>query len=227
MPKDRGKTNERPRYARMNERAHYARINERAHYARNDERSRIAHLAARLMAEDGIEDYAAAKRKAARQAGVADTRQLPTNDEIDAALRTHQTLYGGDEHLARLRELREHALRIMRDLERFNPYLTGSVLSGHAGKYADINLQLYTDNGKGVELWLLENRIAYRAGQRRLWCGNDVRTVPAFTVDDDGVEIDIVVLELDDLRVPVKTTPEGKPLERARPQAVQALLAAE
>ena len=209
MPKDRGKTNER------------------AHYARNDERSRIAHLAARLMAEDGIEDYAVAKRKAARQAGVADTRQLPTNEEIDTALRTYQTLYGGDEHLERLRALREHALRIMRDLERFNPYLTGSVLSGQAGRYADINLQLYTDNGKAVELWLLENRIAYRAGQRRLWCGSEARTVPAFTVDDDGVEVDIVVLALDDLRVPVKTGPEGKPLERARPQAVQALLDAD
>ena len=208
MPKGRGKTNGQ------------------AHYARNDERTRIAHLAARLIAEDGIEDYAAAKRKAARQAGVADTRQLPTNDEIDAALRTYQTLYGGDEHVERLRALREHALRIMCDLERFNPHLTGSVLAGHAGKYADINLQLYTDNGKGVELWLLERRVAYRAGQRRLWCGPYARTVPTFTVDDDGVEVDIVVLALDDLRGPVKTSPEGKPLERARPQAVQALLAA-
>jgi hypothetical protein len=34
---------------------------------RNDMRSRIAHIAARLMAEDGIEDHALAKRKAARQ----------------------------------------------------------------------------------------------------------------------------------------------------------------
>ena len=34
------------------------------------------------------------------------------------------------------------------ELERFNPYLTGSVLTGSAGKYADINLQLYTDNVK-------------------------------------------------------------------------------
>src|SRR5919106_3274872 len=97
---------------------------------RNDERDRIAHLAARLMAEDGIEDYAAAKRKAARQAGVPDTRQLPTNEEIDAALRTHQTLYGGEEHVERLRELRSRALGVMGELARFNPYLTGSVLSG-------------------------------------------------------------------------------------------------
>ena len=215
MARDRGKTHER---------AHNARTHERSPYARNDERSRIAHLAARLMAEDGIEDYAVAKRKAARQAGVGDTRQLPTNEEIDAALRTHQTLYGGAEHVARLRELRLRALEVMRDLERFNPYLTGSVLSGSAGKYADINIHLYTDNGKSVELYLLERGIGYRAGQRRLWCGTEPCTLPAFTVDDDGVEIDLVVLALDDLRTPVRTSPEGKPLERARPQAVQQLL---
>src|SRR5687768_11775794 len=96
---------------------------------RNDERSRIAHLAARLIAEDGVADYAAAKRKAARQAGVSDTRQLPTNEEIDAALRTHQSLYGGEEQLERLRDLRRRALEVMRELDRFNPYLTGSVLA--------------------------------------------------------------------------------------------------
>ena len=191
---------------------------------RNDERSRIAHLAARLMAEDGIEDYATAKRKAARQAGIPDTRQLPTNEEIDAALRTHQTLYGGEEHVERLRELRTRALAVMRDLERFNPYLTGSVLNGNAGKYADINLQLFTDNEKGVELYLMQRGGQYKAGQRRLWIGEAVRTVPTFTVDDAGVEIEMVVLALDDLRVPVKATPDGKPVERARAPAVQALL---
>ena len=205
MGKDRGRNNERER---------------------NDVRSRIAHLAARLMAEDGIEDYAAAKRKAARQAGAPDTRQLPTNEEIDAALRTHQTLYGGEAHLARVRELRTRALEVMRGLERFNPYLTGSVLTGTAGKYADINLQLYTDDGKDVELFLIDRDIPYRAGERRLWCGEEVRTLPAFSVDDEGLEIEIVVLERDDLRKPVRTTPEGKPLERAKPEAVRALLGA-
>ena len=191
---------------------------------RNDERSRIAHLAARLMAEDGIENYATAKRKAARQAGVADTRQLPTNEEIDEALRVYQTLYVGDAHNERLRELRGQAVEVMRDLERFNPYLTGSVLSGNAGKYADINLQLYTDSAKAVEIFLIDNDIAYRAGQRRVFCGEESRTVPTFTIDDDGVEVELVVLALDDLRQPVRTTPEGKPMERARRSAVEALL---
>lgn len=192
--------------------------------SRNDERSRIAHLAARLMVEDGIEDYAAAKRKAARQAGLSDARQLPGNEEIEAALRSYQSLYHADTHRERLRELRSHALDVMRDLERFNPYLTGSVLSGSAGKYADINIQLYTDDAKGVELFLIDRDIPYRAAQCRVYCGDGARTVPLFIIDDDGTEIQLAVLALDDLRVPVRATPEGKPVERARAPAVAALL---
>ena len=60
---------------------------------RNDERRRIAHLAARIMVEDGVEDYALAKKKAARQAGIADTRHLPGNDEIDDALKSYQETF--------------------------------------------------------------------------------------------------------------------------------------
>jgi hypothetical protein len=193
--------------------------------SRNDERNRIAQCAARIMVEDGIEDYATAKRKAARQAGVPDTRQLPTNEEIDAALRTHQILFEGEARRERLLELRSRAVEIMRDLEGFNPYLTGSVLSGNAGKYADINLQLYTDSTKGLELHLIDQGIAYRASQCRLYCGDQPRTIPTFTIDDEGIEIELVVLALDDLRQPVRSTPDGKPIERARLQAVEALCA--
>lgn len=194
---------------------------------RNDERSRIAHLAARIMVADGVEDYFTAKRKAARQAGVPDTRQLPTNEEVDEALRVYQTLYVGETHHQRLRELREHALIVMQDLERFNPYLTGSVLSGNAGKYADIDLHLYTDGAKAVDVYLLDNDIPYRAGQVRLYVGSQLSTVPTYTLDDDGIEVQITVLCLDDLRHPVRTTAEGKPIERARSAAVEALLSAD
>jgi hypothetical protein len=194
--------------------------------ARNDERSRIAHLAARIMAEDGVEDYATAKRKAARQAGIPDTRQLPTNDEVDEALRVHQALYIGDAHAQSVRELREQALGVMRELERFNPYLTGSVLSGNAGKYADINLQLYTDSAKALEIYFIDRDIAYRGGQVRLYVGEEPRMVPTYTIDDDGIEVEVVVLGLDDVRHPVRTSPDGKPIERARLAQVEALLEA-
>ena len=192
---------------------------------RNDQRSRIAHLAARLMAEDGIEDYALAKRKAARQAGTPDTRELPTNEEIDAELKTYQQIYHREEYGNRLRELREIALRAMQELAQFDPHLTGSVLNGNAGKYADINLQLYTDNAKAVELYLLDRRIPYRAAQSRLYAGPDPQTVPVYTVVDDGTEIELTVLTTRDLRGPVRTSLEGRAIERARLPAVEQLLA--
>jgi hypothetical protein len=192
---------------------------------RNDRRSRIAYLAARLMAEDGIEDFATAKRKAARQAGTPDTRELPTNDEVDAALKTYQSIYHREEHRSRLRELRERAVRAMRELAQFNPYLTGSVLNGNAGKYADINLQLFTDNEKAVELYLIDRGIAYKAAQNRLYAGEEMRTVPVYEVTDDSTVIELTVLTPHDLRVPLRTTPEGKNIERAKLSMVEQLLA--
>jgi hypothetical protein len=192
---------------------------------RNDTRSRIAHLAARLMAEDGIEDYGLAKRKAARQAGVADARQLPDNDEIDAALRSYQELYRPDEHRSRLKRLREKALAAMRALAQFNPFLTGSVLSGSAGKYADIDLQLFTDNVKAVELFLIDRGIRYRTADSWIYVGETLKRVPVFAVNDDGVDILLTVFSSSDMREPLRSSPEGRTMERAKAHAVVRLLA--
>lgn len=192
---------------------------------RNDERNHIAHLAARLMAEDGIEDYALAKRKAARQTGAPDTRQLPTNEEIDAALRAYRQLYRQGEQRARLRELRKKALKAMRELAQFNPYLTGSVLNGNAGKYADIDIQLFADNVKAVELYLIDRQIPYKSAQIRLYADEAFQTFPMLTVDDGGIEIVFTVLGLRDLRTSLKTSPEGKAIDRAKLQEVELLLA--
>ncbi len=190
---------------------------------RDDARSAIAVQAARLMAQDGIEDYGLAKRKAAKQLGMPDARRLPNNDEIDAALREYQGIYQADDHGERIRALRRHALRVMRELAVFNPHLTGSVLSGIAGPYAAIHLQLYTDNVKAVELFLIDRGIAYRTGQSRLYAGHELRISPGFSMNDDGTEVELTVLESRDLRAPLRATPEGRPIERAKLLAVEAL----
>jgi hypothetical protein len=189
-------------------------------------RERIAHLAARLMAADGFEDYALAKRKAARQAGVPDTHQLPNNDEIDAALKLYRELYR-QEHPAQLRELRQLALGVMEDLAHFNPYLTGSVLRGNAGKYAAISLQLFTDNGKSVEHYLLARAIDFRSGATRFYAGDMPLTAPVLSFSRNDIDIHLTLLTPRELRCQFKASAEGKPIERARREAVEALLAAD
>ena len=60
------------------------------------------------MAEDGIEDYALAKRKAARQAGSPTRAQLPDQRrDRRRAARRYQQLYQRDDTGDRLRALRE------------------------------------------------------------------------------------------------------------------------
>lgn len=192
---------------------------------RDDTRSAIAVHAARLMAQDGIEDYGLAKRKAAKQLGIPDARRLPNNDEIDAALREYRDIYRGGEQDPRIRALREQAVRAMRELAVFDPHLTGSVLSGIAGPYAVIHLQLFTDNPKAVELFLIDRKMPYKTGQSRLYAGHELRVLPVFSISVEGTEIELTVLDSRDLRAPVRATAEGRVIERARLPAVAALLA--
>ena len=179
-------------------------------------RSRIAQLAARLMAVDGIDDFALAKRKAARQAGAPDTRNLPNNEEVEQALRAYQQLYQADEQQARLRHLRQNAREMMQLLAQFDPHLSGSVLSGSAGKYSDINIHLFNDSVKDVEMFLLNRQIPYRSRERRVYIGGEPRSVPNFSVSTDDANFDITVFAPRDLRFQLRATAEGKPFDRAR-----------
>lgn len=124
-------------------------------------RRAIAGAAARLMAEEGIGDYGAAKRKAARSLGAADGEALPTNEEVETELRAWQSLYQEDEQRERVRDLRMTALEVMQLLAEFHPYLTGGALDGTAGRYSAVELDLYADSSKDVEIALLSHGISY------------------------------------------------------------------
>src|SRR5438046_10694197 len=99
-------------------------------------RARIAATAARIMAEDGIEDFALAKRKAARRLGASEAQALPGNDEIEAELRSYRALYQAEEHPLRIAELRREAIHELRELHSFHSCLTGPVLRCSAGRFA-------------------------------------------------------------------------------------------
>jgi hypothetical protein len=167
---------------------------------RDQMRGRIAQAAARLMAEHGIEDYGFAKRKAARQLGAPDSASLPSNVEVEDALRTYQGLFQADTHASRLRELRESAVRHMARFERFSPRLTGSVLSGTAGEHSDINLELFAENEKEVELFLLANGIAYQASGKLAAAPQGRVTIPVFILEDDIARVELAVLAPEALR---------------------------
>jgi hypothetical protein len=177
------------------------------------------------MAEDGIEDFATAKRKAARQLGAGDTQFLPNNDEIEAELRVYHSLYQGEEQRERLRYLRAQALAAMEQLAEFKPYLTGPVLRGTAGRYADIDLQVFADSGKELEIFLLNRQIPYATSESRYYSGNQERPVSVLSLDWRGTPVRVAVYWPEDERRSVRTSPLGRPLERAGLDAVRNLVA--
>ncbi len=187
-------------------------------------RLRIAQLAARIMAEDGIDDVGLAKRKAARQAGAPETRNLPDNDQVESALREYLQIYRADEQDERIDRLRRDALELMAMLEQFDPHLVGPVLSGSASKHAEIDLQLFTDNPKDLELFLINRDIEFSTRESRFWVGSGARSVSVYEIDAATVPARIAVFAARDIRHPIRTTQEGRPMERARAASVQQLL---
>jgi hypothetical protein len=187
-----------------------------------DMRRRIAHAAARMLAEDGSLDYGSAKRKAARQLGAPDSGNLPDNQQIEEALRSYQALYQADATRAQLALLRKTAIEYMERLADFDPHLTGSVLNGTAGPHADINLQLFTDHQKDVEFLLMGMSAPYQAGELRT-ADAPGRVYPRFIIDDPRASVDLVVYPASELRNMKRTQADGSP-RRVRLPQVRALV---
>lgn len=186
-------------------------------------RRNIAALAARIMAEDGMADYGLAKRKAARQLGAPETQALPTNVEIETELRSYHSLYQAGEQRERLHELRLAAIQAMRLLEQFRPYLTGAVLDGTAGRYAEIDLEAFPDSSKDVEIFLLNKNIAFEQVEPRR--GRPDAPECILTFECRKYPIRLSLFEPDAERTQRRNPRNGRTAERARLTAVEALLA--
>lgn len=187
-------------------------------------RAAIAAAAARIMAQGGIDNFALAKRKAARQLGATEKQSLPANEEIESELRTYLELYQADEHPNRTRELRKIALCVMRELQEFNPYLTGPVLKGLAGPYSEIELQLFPDSGKAVEIFLLNKNIPFSSSEVRRYSGDRARSVAILELEWDGAPVKLSLYDARDERIALKTSQVGRVMGRAGISEVSALV---
>ncbi|CEN56692.1 hypothetical protein [Candidatus Methylopumilus turicensis] len=200
-------------------------------------RQLVAQQAARMMAEDGVSDYGYAKKKAGRQLGVVDANCLPSNAEIEEEIRLFHEIYNSDDQPEALRILRQDALATMQIFARFNPHLTGSVLDGTAGQYAETNIHLFADSAKDVEIFLLNQQIPYdsndksyrvrdrKSGDKKTSGKNSERLkVPMFTLEGPNGFIKLSVFEFDDIRFSTKSVVNGGNADRVDAEGLRILL---
>ncbi len=191
-----------------------------------ERRHRLAHEAARLMAESGIGDYHQAKKKAAHQLGIHDDASLPRNSEIDEALREHQRLFAGDRHAQQLRQRREAAQQAMEFLHAFSPRLVGPVLEGTADAHSAVQLHLFDDDADAVQRFLDEHGIPSDARVRRLRLDRQRSLdAPTWLFVAESLNFELVVLPYDALRQAPLSAMDDKPMRRASLAQLRRLLA--
>jgi hypothetical protein len=196
--------------------------NREGHGAANT-RLHLASEAARILCQEGVRSYRAAKLKAAERLGMKQQAQnLPGNDEVERALIDYLQLFHGDEYRETNTKLLKHALDAMQFLQDFEPRLTGSVATGAAHRYSDVNLHVFSDTVEEVALRFFNNKIPMEQGSRPFSFNRDSKQeFPTILIEAEGIETEIVVFPRIRLRQAPLSHIDQQPMPRLSMDAVK------
>ena len=197
-------------------------------------RQSLAREAARLMYEEGVDQYFNAKRLAAKRIlGRGGEKKmyhrpqdLPSNGEIKASLLQIVQFTEGELSQQRLFVMRVIAFETMNALEPFHPRLIGSVSTGHVRRGSDIDIHVFTDNVEEIERhlhqlgWRFKTKIVtiHVAGGYKdylhIHCGHIF-------------PIELTIYPYYDIRVTQRSSTDGKPIMRIKLSALERLMVEE
>ena len=189
-------------------------------------RQEAAAEAARLMAEDGYRDWAAAKNKALQRLGHGRSA-MPSNMEVADALKAHLQLFDAEETHDRLCERRRLAISLMRRLGQFQPRAAGALVSGIMTEHMPLEIHLFADPPERVDIFLSDAGWDFDDDERRMRHpdGRELDVPVCRLETPEGVQVEFVVFGEDSMRWSPASPIDGKPMTRLDLKAVQALLA--
>ena len=170
----------------------------------NNNRLIVAMRAAEVIMEEGVTDYLFAKKKAAKSLGLLTNDNLPSNQEIDNALKEYHNIFQAQVGLEVISKIKKDALNTMILFEDFNPHLTGQLLEGLIPKFPKIQINLFTDNIKEVEYTLLNKNITFDIKdtiyQEKLSKKKSTKVIPTFILEGVWFPIELKVYFESDIR---------------------------
>lgn len=175
-------------------------------------KSEIAANAARMVVEEGLE-YGPAKRRAVKQMGLPARSELPSNDEIEDAVREYIDLFCAETQPAELLALRRLALAWMERMAEFRPFLAGAVWHGTATHLSDIYIQLFCDDPKSAEIALINHQIDYEPRTIKGFHGELVEALSLSSLSrelGEMIGVHLMVYDHDDLRGALKPDSKGR-----------------
>lgn len=189
-------------------------------------RQKVVVEAARIMATEGQRNFLLAKQKAARRLGLSDRHGLPSNAEVDLALREWQAVYGGEDLADVQTTLRTVAADTMRWLDSFSPRLVGPVLAGTADEFSSICLHVFLDDPDEMVHFCMEHGIDFQQKRRRIrWHDGLHRDIDVMVIERCGAVIELMLMIGPDARQAPPCPVDGRPQVRASVAEVETLLA--
>lgn len=152
----------------------------------------LAQECARLIIEEGVQNFRSARRKAAHRLGTRLNANLPSDVEIEAALIEYHRIYRPHRQSAHIYRLRQLAMELMQFLAEFSPRLVGGVWDGSAGPYCVITLHIFAPTPEDVIVKLLNSNIPYSESDFRMDPAGP--GFPALTFCVDGVPVELLLL---------------------------------
>ena len=171
--------------------------------------------AARILCEESVLDYRAAKLKAAQRLGLGPKAALPDNASVQAAVIDYQRLFGGREYAERLRRLRSTAVQAMRLLAPFRPRLTGAAVSGAINAVHRVQLHVFIDKAEALDLFFEDRGMPYRQDDRSYrYPDGAEEEVPLLRFEAGEIGVDVASFGEDDLRRTPLSPSDGLPMKR-------------
>ena len=171
----------------------------------------IASVAAGWVVDEGME-YGAAKRKAARDFG--GRPELPSDEQVEDAVREHIATFCADTQPAELRALREAALLWMQRLAEFRPHVSGAVWRGTATRLSTVRLDLYCDDPKAAEILLINQGVDYDSGALDLPGRREPLSVLSLATPSralgESITVHLLLHDTDDQRGALKPDARGR-----------------
>lgn len=181
---------------------------------------------ARIVCEEDVLDYRAAKHKAMQRLGLSPRSAMPDNASIQAAVIEYQRIFGGSDYAERLIALRRTAVQAMKLLQAFAPRMVGAAVSGAITAAHRVQIHGFADRPEALDLFLSERNIPFEQDERdyRYPDGRE-EAVPLARFEAGGIGVDVAMFGLDDLRRTPLSPSDGLPMKRLKLAEAEALAA--
>ncbi|MDP3856839.1 MAG: hypothetical protein Q8Q73_03655 [Stagnimonas sp.] len=187
----------------------------------------IAPEAARIFVEESLTDYGQAKRRAAERLGLPTRAALPDNARVEAEVLAYQRLFGGADYVARLQLLRRTAVQAMKLLARFEPRLSGAVVTGAISDAHRVQLHCFPDQPELVDVFLAERGFEVELDERDYRFGDGrSESVPLACFQADRVGVDVALFAPEQQRRAPLSQTSGRPAPRLSLAEAEQLAAA-